>query len=468
MAEGRPDAEAVAVTAGRISAVGTSREIKLLAGPRTRVVDAGGRLLLPGFNDAHVHFAAIGNLFSSIDLRHAKNRDDVLAEIARFAKFLPRGRWILGGFFDPSGWPPDRPLTRELIDAVSPDNPVFIYSADAGSAVVNSLALQLAGITQENQGKYRKDLELTPAGEPTGVVSGQAMQAVKAVVPAGHIRDWPAVAETASNFAASLGMTSVQDMSIDDLAGVYRSLEKQGKLKTRIYDCVRLSPLPGEAAEKRAANTAMVRQGCLKGFTEAVPEEDATLAREITAAGRAGWQVMIHAIGRQPNHVALNAFARSLRFLPAGRRFRIEHAHNVADADIAMFSKLGIIASVQPQRFAGSENGKYKKLFRGPTRLAMGSDAPMTSFDPLKGIQAAVNANAADTRLTVEEAVRAYTAGSAYAEFQENEKGTVETGKFADFVILSDDIFAIDASRIGEAKVWMTIVGGRVVYEAEE
>lgn len=447
MDKANPTAEAIAVKDGRITAVGKSDDIRKLAGKETKTIDANGRLVLPGFNDAHAHFMAIGNLFSSIDLSAAKTEADVIDKLKHFARFLPKGRWILGGKLDPS-----ISISRTKVDAATPDNPLFVYHTDAKSGFANRAALELGRVESE-----------------TGVVSGTAQIVIESKRPPNHVRDYPAIAESASNYAASLGVTSVQDTHSDDMAAIYRELHRQGKLKTRIYDCVSLTNWAKLAAvgTKAAEGDAMVRIGCVKGFYDPEDPETNSLEKNIAGADYAGLQVLIHAIGKEANAAVLSAFERAIEInRPWDRRFRMEHAAGVSTADLPRFARSKIIPSMQPVLFFSEGSGDandYRKLLDSGAPLALGADAPMRGLNPLEGIHAAVNAGG-KRGLTVEEAVYSYTMGAAYAEFQEKVKGSIEVGKLADIVILSADIFA-EKADIRAAEVILTVAGGRIVYE---
>lgn len=447
MDKANPKAEAVAVRAGRISAVGTSNDIRKLAGPQTRVIDAQGRLVLPGFNDAHAHFMAIGNLFSSIDLGDAKTEADVIAKLRHFVRFLPKGRWILGGKLDSS-----ISISREAIDVATPDNPLFVFHADPKSAFANRSALNAARIDSSS-----------------GVLDAGAIRSLQLVVPKDHVRDWPAIAETATNYAASFGVTSIQDTHSDEMAAVYRDLQKQRKLKTRIYDCISLSNWAKLAAVgvKAGSGDAMIRTGCVKGFYDPEDPETAMLAKNVSGADSSGLQVLIHAIGRESNSAVLSVFETVIAANgQRDRRFRIEHASGLAPGELNRFSRSKIIASMQPILFFNEASGSaddYGQMLSSGAAIAFGADAPMRGLNPIDGIYAAVNAGG-ERGTTVEEAVYAYTAGAAFAEFQEKEKGTITVGKLADLVILSTDIFAKTAD-IRSSNVSMTVVNGRIVYE---
>jgi len=470
MASEQPKAEAIAVSNGEIIAVGSAKTIRALAGEGTKTIDAGGRLVIPGFNDAHVHLGAIGNIFSSIDLRGVKTPKEFTERFARYTRFLPKGRWILGSGWDNRSWVPNDPPTRALIDEVTSDNPVFVYNVDSKAAFANGLALKIAGIDKTIKDPFGGTIFHDSSGEPTGVLRGSAIPMVGNKVPQNHMKSWPEVIETASNYAASLGITSVQDMQSDDLGDILRELARQGKLKTRVYDCTALSDWRELATlgRKAATGDAMVRTGCVKFFADDEHEDIVQLERDIAGADKAGLQVAIHAIGPGPNEVVLIAYEKAAKANgPRDRRFRIEHTHNARPEDLPRIARLDAIASMQPWLFYG-ENGTtsddYKKILGLGTHVAFGSDASIKEFDPILGIYAAVSSKGA---ISVEQAVHAYTVGSAYAEFQEEKKGTIEVGKLADFVILSDDIFSIDRSKIRSVRVESTIVGGKVVFQRE-
>lgn len=442
MDKANPRAEAIAISVGRISVVGTTDDIKKLAGENTRTIDAAGRLVLPGFNDSHAHIVAIGNSFSSLDLSDAKTADEVTARIANFVRFLPRGRWILGSKLDASI---DLPLAK--VDDASPENPVFVYHSDPQSALANSLALRSGGVEEKQS-----------------TVRGEQLQSVKRVVPSDHVRDLPAIVETASNYAASLGITSMQDMHSDDLAAVMRQLDREGQLKTRVYDCVSLVDWAKLAVvgSKAATGDPMVRTGCVKGHYDEEDEANASLKRNIAGADSVGLQVMVHAIGPKANQIVLAAMESAIKANGVrDRRFRIEHAARSRPTDIPRFARSKIIPSMQPILFSSEDD--YHRMIDTGAQLAFGADAPMRDFGPLEGIYAAVNAGG-KRGISVEEAVYAYTMGAAFAEFQEKEKGSIEVGKLADLVMLTSDIFAENAD-IKNASVVMTFVNGRVVYE---
>ncbi len=462
----RSQAEAIAVADGRIVAVGTNVQVKALARPDARVIDAQGKLVIPGFNDAHVHFTGIGNQFSHLPLKGQNSSSAVVARVTEFTRLLPKGRWLLGAGLDPEHLP-----TLKQLDAASPENPVLLYFADPKSVLVNSAALRIGRVPFTADGPSDSEVVRNNEGRPTGVLTGATLRAIRSTVPNNYATNWAEIAETASNYAASLGITSVQDVHSDDLLETLNAMAKAGRLKTRIYECIgirewrRLS----QSDIKAASGDAMVRGGCVKGTASGGDGEVGDLRRAISDADKAGLQVMIHAIGARANANTLEAFE-----FVAGqngrrdRRFRIEHAHNMRAEDLSRLARTSIIPSMQPYLFFYGHNtggDNFRELFRLGVTVAFGSDASITDFNPLLGIHVAVNAGG-DRSLSVGDALAAYTVGSAYAEFQENEKGTLGPGKLADFVILSEDIFTIDPMKIDRAHVLTTVVDGKVVYDA--
>jgi predicted amidohydrolase YtcJ len=517
MASAKPNATSIAVIGNKIAAVGSDTDTKAFIGPRTRVIDAKGRLVLPGFNDAHVHFSETGAQLSAVDLRDAKSPAEFVRRLRDFAAKLPKGRWILGGQWDHENWTPNALPTAAMIDAATPDNPVFVNRLDGHMAVANSLAIKLAGVTKETPEVSGGLIVRDASGAPAGVFKDAAMGYIEKIIPEATFEQRMEFAQAATDHAASLGVTSVQDMSAGTDVGVYQELLRQGKLKTRIYGC---SPL---GDYKRWQNTgvryafgdAMLRVGCLKGYADGslgsttawffepyldapnstgLPraEVNTTMKQNIIDADKAGLQINIHAIGDRANATILDLYEKAEQADgPRDRRFRIEHAQHLRMEDILRFGKSKVVASMQPMhiiddgRWAGKRldekrlKGTYafRTLLDSGAVLAFGSDSPVASMNALYGIYAAVTRRTLDDKnpggwvpeqkITVEEAVRAFTWGSAYAEFQDGVKGTLEPGKLADLVMVSDDIFTIDPTKIAAAKVLLTVADGRVVYEAK-
>src|SRR5438105_3811957 len=519
MDRSQPIAEAVAVLGNRIIAIGSNDEIKKLAGANTKVIDAKGRLVLPGFNDAHVHFMSGGFQLSSVDLRDANTPQEFAERIRDFAAKIPKGRWITGGDWDHERWPEAQLPVKELIDRYTPDTPVFVNRLDGHMALANSLALKLAGVTLETKdpdgGVIVRD---SKTGEPTGILKDAAQSFVWKVIPAASFEEKLAAARAASNHAASLGVTSVQDMSASADVGVYQALLDRGELKNRIYA---VWPLPrwenlARTGVRAHFGSAMLRTGGLKGFadgslgsttalffepyldapsTSGIPSDEmfpeGAMLERVRGADRAGLQVIIHAIGDRANDNILSIYERvEKEDGDRDRRFRIEHAQHLRPQDIPRFARDKVIASMQPyhaiddgrwaEKRIGHERAKttyaFRSLLDSGATLAFGTDWTVAPLNPMLSIYASVTRRTLDgknpngwipeQKISVEEAVRAYTVGSAYAEFQENEKGTIAPGKLADLVILTQDIFKIDPKEIEKVKVAMTIMDGRVVFVA--
>lgn len=441
MSEKRPRAEAVAVTGNSISAVGSNAEIRKLVTDRTRLIDAKGNLVLPGFNDSHVHFMAIGNKFSSLDLRNISNVESLYERLQHFSRYLPKGRWIVGSGGSNELW---RQIDAKRIDQETPNNPLFLYHTDAKSALTNTAAIR----------------QTTNAKADPGIVTDVAFQLIRRSIPQDHARRWAELAETASNYATSYGITSVQDTDSDDHAELYQELATQGTLKVRIYDCLGLSNWKkyGEVGLKADTGTAMVRTGCLKGTAEVDDDRKGELIRDVIAADKAGFQILLHAIGERQVKIAVDVFEAAFKANgPRDRRFRIEHAERAAPEDILRMAKLGIIASVQPYLF-GRVLEDYQPLRRAKIRLAFGSDAPMTEIDPLLSVSGRRNG------AMLPDSFWHYTFGSAYAEFQERSKGSLEAGKLADIVVIRTASAAIPTAT---GSALFTIVDGKVVYQED-
>jgi predicted amidohydrolase YtcJ len=515
----QPVTEAVAILGNHIVAVGSTKDIENLQGPKTQVIDAKGQLVLPGFNDAHVHFMSGGFQLSSVDLRGANTPQEFADRIRDFAAKIPKGKWITGGDWDHERWPDAKLPTKELIDRYTPETPVFVNRLDGHMALANSLALKLAGVTRATKDPDGGVIVRDPkTGEPTGVLKDAAQSFVWRVIPAPSFEEKLAAARAATNHAASLGVTSVQDMSAGSDISVYQALLDRGELKTRIYA---VWPLPrwerlAQTGVRAHFGSAMLRTGGLKGFadgslgsttalffepyldapnTSGIPSDEmfpaGAMLERVRGADRAGLQVIIHAIGDRANDNILSIYERvEKEDGDRDRRFRIEHAQHLRPQDIKRFARDKVIASMQPyhaiddgrwaEKRIGPERAKttyaFRSLLDSGATLAFGTDWTVAPLNPLLTIYAAATRRTLDgkhpngwipeQKISVEEAVRAYTVGSAFAEFQETEKGSITPGKLADLVIVSQDIFHINLNEIEVAKVAMTIMDGRVVYEA--
>ncbi|MEQ1606930.1 MAG: amidohydrolase [Pyrinomonadaceae bacterium] len=510
----RTIARSIAVLNGKIIAIGSDADTKALVGANTRVIDAGGKTIVPGFNDAHVHFMETGQQLSSVDLRSAKTPEEFVQRIRDFAAKLPKGRWILGGKWDHENWKPNNLPTAAMIDAATPDNPVFIDRLDGHMALANSLAMKLASVNKDTKEVDGGLIVRDGAGKPAGVFKDAAMSYIYRVIPDSSWDEKMEFAAAATEHAASLGVTSVTDVSAGTDVGVYQELIRQGRMKTRIYGCSNLSDYQRwqRTGVRYAFGTPMLRVGCLKGYadgslgsttawlfepylddpkTTGLAGEDIPKTPEfVLAADKAGLQVNIHAIGDKANATILDIYEKTIQTNGArDRRFRIEHAQHLRQDDIKRFGSLKVVASMQPFHIIDDGRWAWKRLDEKRLKgtyafrtlldtgavLAFGSDSPVAPLNPLLGVYAAVTRRTLDDKnpngwipeqkISVDEAVKAFTWGSAYGEFQDAWKGTIEVGKLADMVILSQDIFTIDAPKIRDVTVVTTIVDGKVVYE---
>jgi len=518
MDDTQPMATAIAVSGNRIVAVGATDELQPYAGPKTRIINAQGRNVFPGFNDAHVHFLMGGFSLSNVDLRDAQSPEEMARRLGEYAKKLPKGRWILGGNWDHERWAGAPLPTKEIIDAATPANPVWVNRLDGHMALANSLALKLAGVTKETKdppgGVVVKD---SKTGEPTGVLKDAAENLVQRAVPEKSFEEKHAAAQAATDYAAKMGVTSLTDMSAGEDVGLYQYMLERGELKTRIY-AIR-SIVSWEALAKTGVRGAfgndMLRIGGLKGFADGSlgsttalffePYNDSpntkgllfdqmlpegTMLKRVEGADKAGLHVMIHAIGDEANMRILDIYEQVTRENgPRERRFRIEHAQHLRTNEIPLFGHQKVIASMQP--YHAADDGRWCEKRIGPERakgtyafrsllntgavLAFGSDWTVAPLNPLTGIKAAVTRQTLDgknpngwipeQKLTIDETVRAYTVGSAYAEFADKVKGSLMPGKLADLVILDRDIYKVDPGQIDQARVVLTVCDGKIVYE---
>ncbi len=516
--ENRPQAEALAVRGERIIAVGSNDSIGSYVGPDTRIVDALGRRVVPGFIDDHTHFTDGGMELLGTDLRMAASPEEFVQRFGEFAARVPAGRWILFATWDHERWPGSPLPRRDWIDAVSGDHPVFISRLDGHMALANTKALALAGVTKATPdppgGTIVRDEK---TGEPTGVLKDGAMSLVYAAIPPFSGAEIEDALRAAMQRAASLGVTTVQDITMWEQWEVMKRLHDAGQLTVRIYARTPIATWKKQrdlvAAQGRGDD--WLRLGGFKGYVDGSlgsttalffePYADAPktsgifvedwypegiLEQRIGGADAAGFQVSCHAIGERANAEILDLYERvAASNGKRDRRFRIEHAQHLRAVDVPRFARLGVVASMQPFHLAddgrwadkrlGAERSKDSYVFRAlldaGAKVGFGSDWPVATLDPIQGLAAAVTRRTLDGRnpggwhpdqkISVEEALRAYTATNAYAEFAEKDKGTLAKGKLADLAILSEDPFTIAPERLEQIQVTTTIVGGRVVYE---
>ena len=450
----RPAAEAVAIIGDRIVDVGSVAEIDRWRGASTQIVDAGGRRVLPGFNDAHVHFVAGGDQLVSVDLRDVTSPTEFARRIVERARSRP-GEWIAGGRWDERRWTPAQPPTRDLIDDGTNGTPVFVLRADGGVALANAAALGRAGITERSPdpvgGRIRRDAQ----GFPNGLVEGAAIDLVARVVPNPTADERRHRIERALEYARSLGVTSAQDM-VPDPADVsaYADLAERDLLTTRIYVVTSESRWFDQAklGIRRGFGSPALRLG---GIVGGAPGDQARVTR-LMAADAAGLQLCIDL--DMSGAGAVDLLSRVVHANGGrDRRMRIEHAERLMPADIEGAAKIGAVASVQPAAAADVTILRQLAATRVPT--AMATDWPSGQLNPLVGLAAAARA------VPIADAIGAYTHGSAYAEFQDTTKGTLRRGSFADLVVLSDDVLTVPIERIAAIAVVTTITAGKVVHQ---
>jgi len=514
-----PWVEALAITNGVITAVGTNEALEALLGPETQVFDLAQRFVIPGLIDNHVHFLSGGFQLAGVDLRSASSPEVFSSRIGDFVATLPPERWITGGDWDHEAWGGTLP-ERGWIDAVTPQNPVFVNRLDGHMALANTRALEQAGITRETPDPEGGTIVRDPlTGEPTGVLKDEAMNLVYAVVPAPSTAEMDEALARAMDHAVSLGVTQVHDVGSfggwDDLQ-TFRRAQEAGRLKLRIYSLVSIATWARmvDYVAEEGTGDAWLRWGGLKGFvdgslgsttawfydpytdepqTAGLLVTDTTALREqILQADAAGLQVAIHAIGDHANDWLLEVFADTdAQNGPRDRRFRIEHAQHLTREALARFARQQVIPSMQP--YHAIDDGRWAEKRIGPDRilttyafrslldagasLTFGSDWTVAPLNPLEGLYAAVTRRTLDDahpegwvpkeKIGVEEALRAYTAANAYAGFQEDLLGTLEPGKQADFVALSENLFEIDPATIKDVRVLRTVIEGQVRYEAD-
>jgi len=517
-----PEAEALAVIRDRISAIGTSAELRRLIGPKTRVLDAKGRRIVPGFYDSHVHLLGSGLRLSEVALKDAKDEAEFGKRLREFDGKLPRDRWLLGGEWDHDRTFAGQLPSAELIDKFVAERPVFLRRYDGHMAVVNSRVLQLAGINAETPDPPGGVIYRKPGSrQPSGVLRDNAMALVERHIPKATEEEIIDGVRAALAEARQVGVTSMQDMDGSSpatrrrLFRLYQQLARQGKLTARIDLRWPLADWRSLAALGVEANFGgdWVRIGGVKGFVDGslgsstakmfAPyrhEKGNTgvyvtplnrLREYIEGADAAGLSVAVHAIGDRANAELLDIFAEVTKKNGSrDRRFRIEHAQHLRPSDYGRFKELNVIASLQPYhaiddgRWAEGRIGSElcassyacRSLLDAGARLAFGSDWSVAPLNPLLGIDAAVNRRTLDgkhpdswfpeQKISVAEAIEAYTLGSAYAAFQERDRGSLQIGKLADMVMLSRDILAdSERDRIADTQVLTTIVGGTIVYE---
>jgi predicted amidohydrolase YtcJ len=513
--------QALAIAHGRIIATGTDAQIQRLRGPKTRLVDLQGAFVMPGFNDAHLHLADAGRQKLQTDLTGVRSLADMLARVAAAARASRGGGWILGGGWDHTLWDAKQLPSRQDLDRVTQGHPALLDRIDGHIAVANSAALAAAGLDRATADPLGGKLDRDTGGELTGILRETARRAVAARIPPLTHAERRQALELSIADAIAHGLTSAQDYSSWDDFLIYEDMEREGRLALRISEWLTFNePLPTLIRERAAhsADDAQLRTSMLKGFMDGslgsrtaaleapysddpsnrgIPRYDpATLNAMTVERARAGFQIGFHAIGDRGVSMALDAFAAAEAALPARApadfRFRIEHDQVIAPQDLPRQAALQVIASMQPNhllsdmRWArerlGAERARYsyawKSMLDHHIALAFGTDYPVEPVTPFRGLYAAVTRAAepggadavaggvyfAEERVTIAQALSAYTQGAAYAERMEEHKGRLVAGQLADFVVLDRDPLSARAQQLLETRVLRTVVGGRTVY----
>ena len=512
--ENQPWAEAMAIAADTIISIGSMQKISIFAGKETDVKDLSGKFVTPGFIDSHVHFITGGFNLNSVQLRDAKTPEEFKQRIEDYAKTVPKGSWILGGDWDHENWGGELP-SKEWIDDVTVDNPVFITRLDGHMSLANSVALQLAGVDRSTPDIKGGEIKRNINGDVTGILKDNAARLIWRFVPQPSEEEYENALMAAMNYVASNGVTSVHHMSALNHLDILKKVQEKDELITRIYAMFPLRKWKSLKVEikRNGRGNKWLKVGGLKGFVDGSlgshtaafiePYTDSpdntglyvtpmkTIYKYVKDADQANLQIMIHAIGDKANHDLLGIFEKVQKENgPKDRRFRIEHAQHLTSEDILRFSELGIIPSMQPYHLI--DDGRWAEKLIGPERvkttyafkslldtnsiLAFGSDWFVAPPTPLEGIYAAVTRRTLDDKnpngwvpeqkITVEQALIAYTKNAAYAAFEEDIKGTLQPGKLADFVIISEDLTKVDPVRIRELKILETYVGGKKVFDS--
>lgn len=513
--EKQPLAQSVIVEGNKILFVGSDIEAKQFIDSNTKVIDLYGKLMLPGFIDNHVHFISGGFYLLGIDLRPANSTTEFRTILREYVSKYP-SKWITGGYWDHEKWEVKELPTKEMIDDIAPNTPVFVERLDGHMGLANSYAMKLAGITKDTEspdgGLIVKDPK---TGEPTGVLKDNAMNFIYNIIPSATSQENYDAALAALEEAKRLGITSVQDITFEDALTTFKKLKEEGKLTCRIFtrwpisdyknlvdkninigygdDFIRMGSLKAFADGSLGSSTAWFFERYNQDTTTTgLPMDiitDGSMQKWGLDADKNHLQLSVHAIGDKANSYMLDLYEKIIKQNPEwDRRFRLEHAQHVRFEDIKRFAELGVIASVQPyhciddgvwaEKRIGPERIKYtypfKSFLDSGVKMCFGTDWYVAPLNPLLGIYAAVTRRTLDDKnpegwipeqkISVEDAIKCYTVNSAYASFEENIKGTIETGKLADLIILSDDILTIDPNKIKDAKVEMTLFDGKVIY----
>jgi predicted amidohydrolase YtcJ len=516
----QPQAKAIAVRGDRIVLVGDDAAALALKGPSTRVVDAGGKTVVPGLHDAHGHFTGLGASLQQIDLRGTTSFEAIVDKVKARAATARPGEWILGRSWDQNDWADKRWPTGDALDRVAPHNPVYLARVDGHAALASASALAAAKITAATPDPSGGRLIRDSSGKPTGVLVDRAMGLVGRLIPPPSTRQLEEQVLLADAECRRLGLTTVHDAgATGGIVDAYKRLIDQGRLQTRLYVMLRMplaqlqpyfakGPLVGYGAHhldvraiKIGADGALGSRGAAllepysdePGTSGFLTTPEADIYAMTLAAAKAGFQTCIHAIGDRTNRVVMDVFERVEKEVPAARdlRLRNEHAQILDAAEIPRFKALGVIASMQPTHCTSDmpwaptrlgaariAEGAYvwRSLLDAGARIASGSDFPVEEPNPMLGLYAAVTRQdpsgqppggwAPEQRLTRVEALRTFTLDAAYAAHAETRTGSLEPGKLADLILLSHDVMTVPAREILTTRVLLTVVGGRIVHEA--
>lgn len=522
--DANPRAEAVAVRAGKIVFVGSTADTERYKGPDTEVIDIGGRTLVPGMVDGHYHLAGVGGREMTLNLEGTRSIEELLARVKERVDLAAPGAWVTGRGWIETPWNPRRFPTRQDLDRVAPNNPVYLGRADGHAGVANTAALRVAGITRGTLPQAGGDILKDAAGEPTGMLIDRAQGLVGAHMPDATEAELDSAFILGGERSLMLGWTQIQDagMSWNDVARL-RRLYQEGKIKLRIYASV---GGPSESSDSLLARGASIGEfdgrytvrtiksaldGALgsRGALLLKPYSDAPTLGLLTVdldqfrpmlreALRKGIQVEVHAIGDSANRLLLNEFEAAFNDVPLGEqrrvkepRWRDEHTQIVDPADLPRFKQLGVIPSMQPSHaigdlyFAPSRLGPerlvgayaWQTLLKDGNMIVAGSDAPVERGEPMIEFYAAVARRSItgdqtpawhpEQAMTRDQALKAFTLWAAFAAFEEDERGSVTVGKWADFTILDRDIMTIPEAEILQTKNVMTVVNGEIVYTAK-
>src|SRR6266581_2572999 len=514
LSTGKGQPGAVAIRDGKILAVGDSAEIAGQIGSKTKVLDAHGGLVMPGFADGHTHFIDGGFQLAWINLRDAATPQEFVRRIKAYAANLKPGEWILGGDWDHTLWPGSPLPTHQWIDSVTPNTPVFVNRLDGHMALANAAALRAAKVTKDTPAPVGGEVPRDAHGEPIGIFKDNAEDLIGRAIPAPSAEQRDSALARALAHAASLGVTATGHMSASwaDLAS-YKRLERAGRMTLRVavYLPIEDWRTVSDSVHRDGAGDDWVRIGGVKGYMDGsagsrtafffepfsdsagyyglIRQPEAEMRAWVGAADLAGLQIAVHAIGDRANAIILAIYDSVARAHGRrDRRFRVEHAQHLRPQDIPRFGNLGVIASMQP--YHAIDDGRWVEQGIGPVRirttyafrtllatgapLAFGSDWTVAPLDPVLGVYAAVSRRTLDgknpdgwipeQKIGVDEALRAYTWGNAFATFDERTRGVLAPGHDADIVVLDRNLFTLPADSLDQARVRCTIVGGKVVY----